>query len=166
MRAFLVERMGYDAIFAHCVVIVLIGVALEVAGLIAVSMILNGVKPFSFYLPGKILALLAAVGAFQLGTASLGYGLGQLALARLAPIPARVLSLLLSPLATALAVLGAFGVMKLANAYAPPLGEVALAALIGAYTTLGLPLVAAAIWAGRKIAGERIRAEHVFGGPP
>lgn len=163
MSAFLHDRPGYDAIFAQCVVIALIGVALELAALDALRALLIGNRAL-LALPPREGVVLGAIAAFFLTTASLGYRLVFGLCGALDPHPGarRVIALLAAPLGPTLAgvVMSAFD-----SPYGPGASQTFLLGLVLSYATLGLPLIAAAIWAGRKIAGQSLRAEHVFGGP-
>ncbi|NBZ86159.1 hypothetical protein [Stagnihabitans tardus] len=162
------DRMGFDAIYAQSVIVVLCGVAIE-AGLFIIYLGFSGDLQYA-RMSSEVLFPLAVVGAYFLVTASLGYGLA-FALCQsldLRPWLGRVVALMAAPLCSGLAAVVVIAVMEGFNGgefdNGPAPVEVLFMATLFSYATLGLPLLAAAVLAARTIRKTRVNAEAVFGG--
>ncbi|MCW1919324.1 hypothetical protein NX862_11195 [Rhodobacter sp. KR11] len=163
LRTLLRDRLGFDAIYAQSVVVVLCGVILELGAVVLINAIGQDITYFGVM--GPELLIFAAAGAYYLASASIGYGLAFWTLQAFGPpaLITRVLALLLSPLGCAFIGATAFIAME-DGSFGPNLAGILTGALVISYAPLGLPLLVASFMAARTIKKSRVNAEAVFGG--
>lgn len=169
LRAFLHERLGYDATYAQAAIVVLCGVILEMLALILVDGISSGRLSLRLVrdMGPEALFFFATAGAYLLVTASLGYGLTFAACGSLdlRPWLKRVIALTVAPLGVSLVTATLLWLVTRSEGdFAPDLAQVIYMPSLSAYAVLGLPLLAAALLSARKIKKSRVNAEAVFGG--